>query len=202
MVPGVVVLCLVWFIPESPRWLTAHGKSEQAKATLIKYHGDGNADSAVVRLELQEMQASIDYDAALNKTQHWWDYRMLFNNRENLYGMWLAALVTVFSQFIGGSVITYYMPVILKDVGITSSSQQLLLNGINVIFGFVSGVAGSFSVEKLGRRQLFHWGSFLTGLTYIPINLIAAQADGHVAHGTGLAFIAMILLYGIFWSFC
>jgi Na+/melibiose symporter-like transporter len=32
--------------------------------------------------------------------------------------------------------------------------------------------------------------------------VIAAQADGHVGHGTGLAFIAMILLYGIFWSFC
>jgi hypothetical protein len=136
----------------------AHGKSEQAKATLIKFHGDGNADSAVVRLELQEMQASIDYDAELNKTQQWWDYRMLFNNKENLYRMWLAALVTIFSQFIGGSVITYYMPVILENVGITSSSQQLLLNGINVIFGFVSGVAGSFCVEKLGRRPLFLWG--------------------------------------------
>jgi hypothetical protein len=122
MVPGITVLCLVWFIPESPRWLMAHGKSEQAKATLIKFHGDGNADSAVVRLELQEMQASIDYDAELNKTQQWWDYRMLFNNKENLYRMWLAALVTIFSQFIGGSVITYYMPVILENVGITSSS--------------------------------------------------------------------------------
>lgn len=39
-------------------------------------------------------------------------------------------------------------------------------------------------------------------LTYIPLNVIAAKANGNVAHGTGIAFIAMILLYGIFWSFC
>lgn len=136
----------------------AHGKSEQAKRILIKYHGDGNPDSAVVNLEVQEIQAGIDYDAELNGSQKWWDYSMLFNNKENLYRMYLVSLVTIFSQFIGGSVISYYMPVILENIGITSSSQQLLLNGINVIFGFVSGVAGSFCVEKFGRRQLFLWG--------------------------------------------
>lgn len=45
-------------------------------------------------------------------------------------------------------------------------------------------------------------GTFLTGLVYIPINVIAAKANGHVSTGTGYAFIAMIFLYGIFWSFC
>ncbi|KAK5190961.1 hypothetical protein LTR99_000097 [Exophiala xenobiotica] len=201
-VPGIVVLSLVWLIPESPRWLSSHGKTEQARTTLIKYHGAGNPESAIVKLELEEMQAQINYAAELDRSQKWWDYRMLFNNKENLYRMWTASLVTIFSQFVGGSVITYYMPVILENVGITSSSQQLLLNGINVIFGFVSGVAGSFCVEKFGRRQLFLWGTFLTMLTYIPINVIAAKAHGHVDTGTGYAFIAMIFLYGIFWSFC
>ncbi len=43
----------------------------------------------------------------------------------------------------------YYMPVILNNIGITSSSQQLLLNGVNAIFGIVSGIAGSFCVEGI-----------------------------------------------------
>ncbi|KAK2676805.1 MFS transporter superfamily [Fusarium oxysporum f. sp. vasinfectum] len=175
---------------------------EQARAVLIKYHGDGNPESAVVKLELDEMRASIEYQEEIEASQKWWDYRMLFDNRENLHRFYLLFLVAIFSQFIGGSVITYYMPVILENVGITSSSQQLLLNGVNVIFGFFSGVAGSFSVEKFGRRPLFLWGTFLTGLVYIPINVIAAKAHGHVDTSTGYAFIAMIFLYGIFWSFC
>lgn len=42
----------------------------------------------------------------------------------------------------------------------------------------------------------------MTGLVYIPINVIAATSHGHVSTSTGYAFIAMIFLYGIFWSFC
>jgi predicted MFS family arabinose efflux permease len=57
-------------------------------------------------------------------------------------------------------------------------------------------------VEKFGRRQLFLWGTFLTGCCYIPMNVIAAQADGHVATGTGYTFVAFIFLYGITFSFC
>ncbi|KAJ4185339.1 hypothetical protein NW767_012985 [Fusarium falciforme] len=202
VVPAAIILCGVWFIPESPRWLMGHGKEEQARAVLIKYHGDSNPESAVVKLELEEMRASIEYQAEIDASQKWWDYRMLLDNKENLRRMYLLFLVAIFSQFIGGSVITYYMPVILENVGITSSSQQLLLNGVNVIFGFFSGMAGSFSVEKFGRRRLFLWGTFLTGLVYIPINVIAAKSHGHVDTSTGYAFIAMIFLYGIFWSFC
>ncbi|KAI1052499.1 hypothetical protein LB507_007495 [Fusarium sp. FIESC RH6] len=202
VVPGAIILLGAWFIPESPRWLMGHNKEEQARAVLIKYHGDGNPESAVVKLELDEMRASIEYQAEIEASQKWWDYRMLVDNRENLRRVYLLFLVAIFSQFIGGSVITYYMPVILENVGITSSSQQLLLNGVNVIFGFFSGMAGSFSVEKFGRRRLFLWGTFLTGLVYIPINVIAAKSNGHISTSTGYAFIAMIFLYGIIWSFC
>jgi hypothetical protein len=113
----------------------------------------------------------------------------------------LFVLVTTFPQFIGGAVISYYMPTILQDVGITGSNQQLLLNALNTVFSFLSGIAGSFTVDKFGRRQLFLWGTFLTGLVYNPINVLAAKASGHIGTGSGYAFIAMIFLYGIFLSF-
>lgn len=119
----------------------------------------------------------------------------LFNSRPALYRIWLVVLVTTFSQFIGGAVISYYMPTILQDVGITGSNQQILLNALNTVFSFLSGIAGSFTV---GRRQLFLWGAFPTMLSYIPVNVLAAQANGHIGHGAGYAFIAMIFLYGIF----
>ncbi|KAJ4112196.1 hypothetical protein NW768_011775 [Fusarium equiseti] len=128
-----------------------HGKEEQARAVLNKYHGNGNPNSAVVKVELEEMRAAIEYQAVIEASQTWWDHRMLVDNKENLRRMYLLFLIAIFSQFIGGLVITYYMPVILENVGITSSSQQQLLNGINVIFGFFNGIAGSFNVEKFGR---------------------------------------------------
>ena len=200
-VPSLLVMLFVWLLPESPRWLLAHDKADEGHRVLTTYHGNGNPDSAIVQLEMNEIHASITYNATLTRGQRWWDYRPLFQARANLYRLMLVLLVTTFSQFIGGAVISYYLPVILQNVGITSSSQQLLLNALNTVFSFLAGIAGAFTVDALGRRPLFLWGLFLTTLTYIPMNVIAARADGHVATGTGYAFIAMIFLYGIFWSF-
>jgi MFS family permease len=75
------------------------------------------------------------------------------------------------------------------------------MNAFNTVFTFFSGITSSSTVDKFGRRNLFLCGTFLTMLCYIPLNVIAAMADVHVAAGTGYAFTAVIFLYGIFWSF-
>ena len=90
----------------------------------------------------------------------------------------------------------------LNDIGITSSSTQLLLNALNTVTSFLSGIVGSFFVDRLGRRSLFLWATFLTGLCYVPLNVIASQtSNGKVSDGAGYAFIVFIFLYGVFFSF-
>ncbi|KAG7046587.1 lactose permease [Colletotrichum scovillei] len=206
LVPATIVISVVWFLPESPRWLWSQGHTDRAAAILTKYHGDGNPRSALVKLELDEIRTSLEAEQELRNNN--WNYKILVNNRPNRYRMWLIMLVAVFSQFIGGSVISYYLPAMVRGVGITDSSRQLLLNGINTVISFVSGIFGSFFVDKVGRRPLFLWGTLLTGLVYIPINVLAAKAEHHLDEGTSVpkpqayAFIAMIFSYGIFWGFC
>ncbi|KAF4917900.1 Lactose permease [Colletotrichum viniferum] len=147
----------VWFIPESPRWLFAKKKDDAANSVLIKYHGNGNPDSAVVRLECEDIKFSLEAEAELTP--------------------------------------------ILETVGITSSSQQLLMNALNTVFSFCGGIVGAFFMDKAGRRPLLLWGVFLSGLVYIPINILAALSGGHIDTASGYAFIAMIFLYGIVMSF-
>jgi Sugar (and other) transporter len=73
---SVLVALGVWFLPESPRWLIAQGKIEQATSVLARYHGEGSASHPMVTLQLKEMQQQIHTDASDKK---WWDYRELFN---------------------------------------------------------------------------------------------------------------------------
>ncbi|KAK2041082.1 general substrate transporter [Colletotrichum somersetense] len=206
LTPATAVVSVVWFLPESPRWLWAQGQKERATAILVKYHGNGDPNSALVKLELDEIQDSLAAELELKSTN--WNYKALVDNRPNLYRMWLIMLVAVMAMFIGGSVISYYLPVMVEGVGITDSSRQLLINGLNTVTSFVAGIFGSFFVDKVGRRPLFLWGTLLTGLVYIPINVLAARAEqfdkseSSIPTAQSYTFIAMIFTYGIFWSFC
>ncbi|RYP22215.1 hypothetical protein DL767_009095 [Monosporascus sp. MG133] len=200
-VPAAIVLSTVWLVPESPRWLYAKDKGELARQILVKYHGNGNPDSAVVRLEYEEIQQSIGYERE-SREMKWWDYRVLVNTRPARYSMWIVMLVAVFNQFTGGSVISYYLPTMIDAVGMHSSRQQLLINALNSVFSFCGGICGAFFVDRAGRRPLLLWGVFLSGIVYIPINVLAAKAGAQIDTGAGYAFIAMIYSYGIISSFC
>lgn len=102
----------------------------------------------------------------------------------------------------GGAVISYYLPSILETVGITDSKQQLLMNALNNVFSFCGGIVGAFFVDNWGRRPLMLTGIFVTGLVYIPINVLAALSNGRIDASAGYAFIGMLFLYGIVSSFC
>ncbi|KAE9402008.1 hypothetical protein BT96DRAFT_937465 [Gymnopus androsaceus JB14] len=60
--PSLVQICLVWFSPESPRWLISKGREEQALQTLAYYHADGNIDDPLVRYEFNEIKAALEFD--------------------------------------------------------------------------------------------------------------------------------------------
>lgn len=60
--PSVVVMLCVFFIPESPRFLMANDRTEEALAFLVKYHGNGKANDRLVLLEIEEMRENIRLD--------------------------------------------------------------------------------------------------------------------------------------------
>ncbi|KAI5467519.1 general substrate transporter [Mariannaea sp. PMI_226] len=205
---GLIVL-FVMFLPESPRWLYVQNKKEQAKNVLTKYHGNRNPESAWVQLQLNEYEAHLDMDGA---DKRWWDYRALFRNRAAVYRLSCNLIVSIFGQWAGNAVLSYFLGSVLDTAGYTGSIQQANITLINNCQQFAFAILGACLVDKIGRRPLLLFS--FTGCTVVWLGMTVAtsiftksftgnDADGNPLysdHNASKAALAMIFIFGAIYS--
>jgi MFS family permease len=83
-VPAALQIVLVWFVPESPRWLVSKGRGAEAKAVLAKYHANGDETAPLVELEYAEIKEAIVNDANYKRKSGWLDLVKTAPNRRRL----------------------------------------------------------------------------------------------------------------------
>ncbi|KAF2795406.1 general substrate transporter [Melanomma pulvis-pyrius CBS 109.77] len=173
---GVVLFCSP-FLPETPRWLIANDRHEEALNIMARYHGEGSRESPIVQLEYKEMVEDI---SVTGSDKRWWDYRELFNSREQLYRTMLVVSMGFFGQWSGNGPVSYYYPAMLQGAGITDNHTRLLYNGMQNVVSFAGAIFGALYTDKWGRRpQLL----VSTGLVVCIFAIVCALVATNLING-------------------
>ncbi len=146
--PAALFLLLAFFIPESPRWLTMKGRTEQASRILSNIGGTVYAQSEMSAVKAGESQSRNSAGGGL---------RVLFSKPFHLV-LILGIVIAVFQQWCGTNVIFNYAQEIFSNAGYDLGEMlfNIVLTGItNVIFTFVA----IYTVDKLGRKKLMLIGA-------------------------------------------
>jgi sugar porter (SP) family MFS transporter len=196
--PGLIIV-FVYFIPESPRWLFVNNRREQAVDTLSKWHGYGNRESAWVKLQVAE------YDEYLNTNgadKRFWDYSALFKTRASRYRIAVNCIFSIFCQWAGNGVLSYFLPAVLTTAGYTEGITQANINLGYACFQFAFALFGAAWVDRIGRRPLMLFSMTGCCVVWVAMTIATSQfaASGETNDAAAKATVACIFLFGAVFS--
>ncbi|KAK2685020.1 hypothetical protein QWA68_016040 [Fusarium oxysporum] len=195
-------LMFIYWVPESPRWLIANGKKDQAIAILTKLHAGGQENSPLVEFEITEIENALALERSQESSASWVTLVKTAPMRRRTL---IAAILGFFSQWNGIGVVTYYLSLVLDTIGITAAKDQVLINGLLQLFNFAAAVfAGALMVDRFGRRRLFLVATSGLCLSYVAWTALTSyfiRSHDEAAGRTVVAFIFIaFFFYDVAWT--
>ena len=139
VVPALLFLFLLLFVPESPRWLTIKGNEPEALRVLKRIVTDDEAQN-----EISDIKTNLQSETG--------GFGILFKGGFKL-AMIIGISLAFLSQVSGINAIIYYGPKILEEAGLPISDAlggQVVIGVVNVLFTLIA----IWKIDRLGRKPL------------------------------------------------
>uniref|UniRef100_A0A060T9Y4 ARAD1D18634p n=1 Tax=Blastobotrys adeninivorans TaxID=409370 RepID=A0A060T9Y4_BLAAD len=162
-------LCMVLYLPESPRWLIFKGRVEEGERALAMILEKDESDAEVQALK-NEIEISVEHEREISKNTTW---RSMLKSDEtqNLRRIALGVATQVFQKLGGIDVINYYMGYIVMNYAGMSQTQSLCLTAGNLMNQAFFTFCSILLIERVGRRYLLAGGHLVEGISYTVVTI-------------------------------
>jgi len=174
-IPAFLFLILLFIVPESPRWLMAKDREEEARNVLNRVISEESTEKEITEIKKVLTQETASWSQLLQP------------------GVRLALIIgivlAILSQFSGINAIIYYGPKIFESAGFGTGNAlngQVIIGVVNVLFTIVA----IWKIDKLGRRPLL-----IAGCIGMVINHIIIGFIFYTGHTDGILLMIFIPLF-------
>jgi SP family arabinose:H+ symporter-like MFS transporter len=173
--PSAFFYIMLFFIPESPRYLCKKGEKEKALDVLTQIGGEG-----IARQQLQEIENSLHNEKV--------SYRELLNPSLHKV-LWVGFFLAILVQMSGINVVIDYAPKIFAKAGWNLDTGLFATFGLGLV-NFVFTWVSILLIDKFGRRPLYICGS--AGMS---ISLAGLAIAGFTGHFEGMLVLFLIIFF-------
>lgn len=203
IIPLLILFGIVWFFPESPRWLVKAGRDDEARFVLNRLRGNteaGRQQAAAEYHDIRNIVALEVKESTKNSYLH-----MLFGigsgelhtGRRVQLVIWLQ----IIQEWVGIAGVTVYAPTIFRIAGFDTRKSQWI-SGLNNIFYMFATLICVFTLDRIGRRWTLYWGAAGQGIAMFLAGAFSklgqeATRDGNLdkANSYGAAAASFVFIF-------
>ncbi|MDD2512792.1 MAG: sugar porter family MFS transporter [Proteiniphilum sp.] len=182
-VPALFFFTVIFFIPESPRWLIVRRHEEKASLIFSRIY----ADSSIVDSQISDTRAMLDSEGKSD--------RKLLLSPGIFRAVLIGSAIAILGQFMGVNAVLYYGPSIFETSGL-SSGDSLFYQSLIGLVNMGTTVLALLIIDKVGRKKLVYTGvsGMILSLVLIGLYFLKGEAWGM----TSLFLLGCFLAYIFF----
>ena len=180
--PAILFFIIIFFIPESPRWLIVRGKELKAVNILEKIYNS----MTEAKSQLKETKSVL-----ISETKSEWSLLM---NPGIFKAVIIGVCIAILGQFMGVNAVLYYGPSIFENAGLSGGDSlfyQVLVGLVNTL----TTVLALVIIDKVGRKKLVYYGVSGMVLSLVLIGLYFLFGD---SLGVSSLFLLVFFLFYVF----